>query len=160
MESEETAGEQNGRGYEELRLLYQVSTLDIRFFKEQQWKVTNYGLVLYGVIFGVAQTEGNKIEILGRVILCAVAAAIFGFGVYVLCKLEESIRIHRGRTERIKEKFTALFKEVVVGESSKIAEISSLLFFVLLVGLVFTWWFVLREFLSPSLRPLCSGLGL
>jgi len=48
-------GSQNNadRKYSELRLLYQLTADGITFLKNQQWRVTNYALLLYGAIGGL-----------------------------------------------------------------------------------------------------------
>lgn len=39
-----------------IRLAYQSALEDIRFFKKQQWLVTNYTLLIYGAILAVSKT--------------------------------------------------------------------------------------------------------
>jgi len=43
-----------------IRLAYQSVLEDIRFFKRQQWIVTNYTLLIYGAVIAVSRVVGSS----------------------------------------------------------------------------------------------------
>ena len=94
---------------EELRLLYQVTTQDLAFFKQQQWSVTNYVLLLFGAFFGVTQFDTLKVGLCERFILCLFATALAVVGILLVYKLEKSIIARRDRLENIRRTFTKSF---------------------------------------------------
>jgi|KBSMisStandDraft_5_1062788.scaffolds.fasta_scaffold03142_11 hypothetical protein len=40
---------------QELRLLYEVSVADLAFFRQQQWSIANYALLLYAALVGAVK---------------------------------------------------------------------------------------------------------
>ena len=42
------------------RLIHQLSTQDVAFFKSQQWFVTNYGLLLYAALVDCTVEYGTR----------------------------------------------------------------------------------------------------
>ena len=74
---------------EELRMLYQVTTQDLVFFKQQQWSVAYYALLLYAGIFGIGQIDKSVII---RFILATITTIIAVFGIIIIWDLENSIK--------------------------------------------------------------------
>jgi hypothetical protein len=129
---------------EELRLLYQVSTQDLDFFKQQQWSVTNYVLLLYGTFFGISQIDNLKVSSCERFVFCLVATALGIVGIYLVIKLEKSIKARRNRLDKVRRLFTKTFclawrSKHKDPDSSAIAY---LLCVVMGFGAVFLWWLV------------------
>ena len=88
------------RAHEELRLLYQVSTSDISYFKTQQWSVTNYTLLVLAALVAAAQILKPSPSCTDRCLLTVLAgvAAIGAAG--LLFNLELSIRKRRDRLQK------------------------------------------------------------
>jgi len=97
MTQEEEKQTERRKAEEELRLLYQVSTQDLAFFKQQQWSVTNYVLLLYGAFFGVSQIDALNVASCERFVLCLLATALSVVGILIVYKLENS----KGKITRV-----------------------------------------------------------
>jgi hypothetical protein len=132
---------------EELRLLYQVTTQDLAFFKKQQWSVTNYVLLLFGAFFGVSQIDALKVGPCERFVLCLVASALAVVGILLVYKLEKSIKARRDRLNKIRCMFTESF--CLAWKSKDKAPDSTaivwLLYLIIGFGAVFLWWFVFAK---------------
>jgi hypothetical protein len=85
------------------RVRYQVAVSDIAFFKNQQWKVTNYALLidaaLVGISFKLALNTG-----LERLLLLTSAWLINLLASWVLLKLENAIQRARCRLKQALDK--------------------------------------------------------
>ena len=93
----------------DLHLLYQVTTQDLAFFKTQQWSITNYTFLIYAGLVGLDQLlkgSGTTSVVLAVVALFAAASAI-----YLLWRLEISIKGRRARLTFIRGKLSDLFTE-------------------------------------------------
>ena len=147
MPQEEEKQTERRKAEEELRLLYQVSTQDLAFFKQQQWSVTNYVLLLYGAFFGVSQIDALNVASCERFVLCLLATALSVVGILIVYKLENSIKARRDRLKNIRRTFTESF---CLAWNSKhkapdSAAIAYLLCTVMGLGAVFLWWFVFAK---------------
>jgi len=94
--------------YDELRLLYSACVSEIDSFKKQQWKTTNYGLLLYVAILSIPKLLGklNQVEYF---VLVATAFSVAVSGWYLVGVLAESIQVRRKRLIEIRKKFTEEF---------------------------------------------------
>jgi uncharacterized membrane protein len=129
---------------EELRLLYQVSVQDLAFFKGQQWLITNYGILLYATLVGIPQIPNLSLKPCERLILCLLATALAGTGVFLLWKLERSINARRDRLRKIFKTFT---KSFCLAWKSKYKDpdaptTSIMLGCILVIGAGAVWWLV------------------
>jgi hypothetical protein len=90
---------------EEIIALHQVAVSDIAFFKFQQWRVTNYGLLLYAAVIAISLIfkDSNRIEI---AVLWILVLAVLIVGVIVLCQLEDSLRKGRDRLAELRLHFS------------------------------------------------------
>jgi hypothetical protein len=95
---------------EELRLLYQITVGDLTYFKTQQWSVTNYSLLLYAGIVGVAQMLKPTLTGSDRIVLASFTIAIATAALFVLAKLEKSISVRQSRLDVVRSKFTDAFQ--------------------------------------------------
>ncbi len=139
---------ERSKAEEELRLLYELTAQDLAFFKQQQWAVTNYVLLLFGAFFGVSQINALKVGTWERFVLCVVATGLAVAGIVLIYKLEQSVMARRDRLKNVRRTFTRAFclkwkSERKAPDSSAVAW---LLGAVMLVGALFLWWFV---FLKP-----------
>jgi hypothetical protein len=110
--TEEKERDQN-RELEELRLLYQVSVSDIAAFKQQQWNITNYGLLLYAAIVAIPKLFNNNaalsyIEYFG---LFLAAFVVLASGWFLLGMFATSIQHRRCRLTETRQEFTELFRK-------------------------------------------------
>lgn len=113
MASEQvTVKEDNDHVNEEMRLLYQMSVYEIAFFKQQQWRVTNYGLLIYVVIITIPKILEFKLatyEYYGLFIMAFISLAVSWL---LLGSLEESLSKGRTRLIEAKNTFSEKFKDV------------------------------------------------
>lgn len=137
---------------EELRVLYQVTAQDLAFFKQQQWLVTNYVLLLFGAFFGVSQVERLKVGLCERFVLCLAATVLAVVGLMLICKLEKSIAARRDRLQNIRHLFTETFREAWRSQHKACdsSAIARLLGTMMLGGAAFVWWFVYAKLFMSS----------
>ncbi len=91
---------------DELRILYTSCVTEIASFKQQQWQVTNYAILLYVAIAGMPRILGslNQFEYF---VLFVAALAVLSAGWFVLEMLADSIQIRRSRQTEVRKTFTA-----------------------------------------------------
>ena len=95
---------------EELHLLYQVSTSDIAFFKQQQWSATNYVLAIFtAMLFIVYQLLEKPLATWQQWVLVVLTWSAAVGGVTVVWRLQNSILGRRTRLERVREHFGKTF---------------------------------------------------
>jgi hypothetical protein len=95
--------------HEELRLLYQVTVGDLTYFKTQQWSVTNYSMLLYAGMVAVAQMLRPNLAQADRWLLAAVIALLFLASLFILSKLQASIKVRQSRLDAVRKQFTDEF---------------------------------------------------
>lgn len=143
----------NNRKYEELRLLYSVTVADIAGFKQQQWKITNYGLLLYAAIAAVPKLLDTLTPIeLGLLWLTSFAVMIVGC--MLVGTFHASLKARWGRLTEIRsEHFTKEFRSAWRGGKSEETvpddptnRISLLWLFqvVFVMGFIFDTWVLYR----------------
>ena len=93
---------------DEIRVLYSASIAEVAGFKQQQWQVTNYGLVLFATIASATRFLGSSIEPYEYIILGLAALAVHVSGLVLIGVLASSIQ---GRRERLTHIRTAYFSE-------------------------------------------------
>ncbi|MCI0528994.1 MAG: hypothetical protein L0Y56_16275 [Nitrospira sp.] len=84
---------------EYVRLAYQSSLEDIRFFKKQQWTVTNYTILLYVSIIALARYVNPS----GNVWLSFITGIIGLLALFVILLLQGSIEGVYAREEKIRK---------------------------------------------------------
>ncbi len=100
---------------EYIRLAYQSALEDIRFFKRQQWIVTNYTLLIYGAIIAVSKVvkpAGNEWL---TYILCIIAC-LFSF--FLIIQLHCSTQKARKRRDATEERIPQNLKNLLFGEKA------------------------------------------
>lgn len=111
---------------EELRLLYQITVNDLAYFKTQQWSVTNYALLLFAGVIGVAQLLRPNVTLADRVVLVGATIAIACSALFVLSRLQKSIRIRQSRLEAVRTQFTEAFHVAWAAEQKGIERMHAL----------------------------------
>jgi hypothetical protein len=145
MPDEKTRGD-------ELRILYTSCVTEIASFKQQQWHITNYAILLYVAIAGMPRIPSslNQIEYF---VLFVAALAVLSAGWFVLGMLADSIQIRRGRQTECRKAFTAEFMHAWrCGKSESevpdiLKEKPNLLWLfrsILIVGFAATCWLLIR----------------
>jgi len=99
------------RDHAELLLLYSSSISEIAGFKQQQWAVTNYTLVVNAALVAAGQIIGAKLHVGERFVLVALVVISVGLGLRVLHLLQCSIKARRDRLSNIREYFGDPFKD-------------------------------------------------
>lgn len=110
--------QQNEREHDELRLLYSMSVSDIANFKQQQWKVTNYGLLIYAAIVSLPKFAGHLTQV-EYVLLYVAAFAVMATGWYLIALLHKSIGERRSRLVEIRKNFSKTFMHCWRGGKSE-----------------------------------------
>jgi uncharacterized membrane protein len=133
--------------HEELRLLYQTAVGEIAFFKQQQWSVTNYALLIFAGLVGVAWHFDTPLACWESRLAFLFAVITFMAAWLVLAKLQRSIEIRRSRLQRVRERFTQAFRDAI-GEKSEENEatVYRLLRLVLVLGVIAVGWLVFHKF--------------
>jgi hypothetical protein len=138
---------EDANSHEELRLLYQVSVADLEFFKRQQWSVTNYALLLYAAVVGIAKLLNDNGTGFERLVLCLVASVVAIFGIYILFVLNNSIAVRRARLAAIRKSFSTTFHSAwsAMEKSGEKLSIYRSLLTVVIVGALMVWWLMYFE---------------
>ncbi len=145
----------NNRKHDELRLLYSVTVADIAGFKQQQWKITNYGLLLYAAIASVPKLL-EKLAQAEFIVLWLTSLAVMVSGWVLVWMFHASLKARWERlTEIRKRHFTEEFRSAWRGGRPEEAvlddptnRISLIWFFgaIFLVGFLFDTWFLYRMY--------------
>jgi len=136
--------EDQEKSNEELRLLYQTSVTELEFFKRQQWSVTNYALLLYAAIVGMAQLLTGDIGNTEKLALCLVASVVGLLGAYILWVLNNSIDVRKARLDTMHGYFSDNFRQVwsIQEKPEEALSIYVLLLMVMTMGVGAVWWLV------------------
>ncbi|MBI3898278.1 MAG: hypothetical protein HY308_08270 [Gammaproteobacteria bacterium] len=141
---------------EELRLLYQVTVSDIVTFKQQQWHITNYALLLYVATVSIPKFFSHDDSRLNRTeYFCLFLAAfiVLASGWFLLGMFSSSLRQRQCRLTEIRREFSELFRKCWRGgkPESQVPDTPhdkpSLLWFfriVLAVGFIAVSWLLFR----------------
>lgn len=129
--------------HSELLALYQVTAQDLIFFKGQQWNLTNYTSLALAAIVGIAQSLGSTLPSCTRLALSIIASAVFLSALWVLWRLNASIKERQDRLKRLFPNLSERFRNVR-GEKTAISatEISIFLTGALCFGVCLVWWLV------------------
>lgn len=95
---------------DELRLLYSTAVTEISGFKQQQWRIANYGLLLYAAIASVTRLPSFEVTKSEQVGLSVFALAVCVTGILLTHMFTQSIIVRRERltfmrTSRLTEQF-------------------------------------------------------
>ncbi len=121
---------------EELRLLFQVTTADLAYFKTQQWAITYYSFLVDAALIGVAQLLRPTISGLERFALACLALLGALAAMVILAKLEKSISVRRSRLDEARSHFGSAFQRAWAAEHKGDEYVHSI--YVLYGGVVLT----------------------
>ncbi|MFC5474892.1 hypothetical protein [Paraherbaspirillum soli] len=94
---------------DELRLLYTSCVSEIASFKQQQWHVANYGLLLYAAIASMPKFVAAKMTELELFLSYVGTFAVLAAGWYLVGLLASSIQERRRRLTKVRTHFTSEF---------------------------------------------------
>jgi hypothetical protein len=132
--------------HDQLKLLYQSSVADLAYFKQQQWSLANYALLLFAGLVGAAKLlpvirTSEPLAFGALVVLTAVACSV------VLWKHEAAIEIRRARLAIVRNVFSEEFNRAwgVQGKRDEVVSVAWLLQFALVLGAVVSLWVLGRQ---------------
>jgi len=128
---------------EELRLLYQVTTTDLAYFKTQQWSVTYYCLLIDAGLVGIGGIL-KPLTALDRLVLGVLTFLAALAALVVLAKLEKSISVRESRLEALRESLGSAFERAWRAEDKGREYIHAIqiLFVGVIVTSLLTLWLV------------------
>jgi hypothetical protein len=132
---------------DELKLLYQVTVADLAYFKQQQWSIANYGLLLFAGLCASAKLfspPASRIELVALAVLVFITATATSI---VLWKHQASITIRRSRLKATRERFSKPFHDAwgTEGKLDERFEVCWLLQGALVLGAVVSLWVLARQ---------------
>lgn len=138
---------------EQLRLLYSSCVTEIAGFKEQQWKTTNYALLVYAAIVSIAKTT-EALSDVEWLVLFAASAAVLGSGAFIINMLAKSIHTRRTRLTEIRKHFADEFMiawdggkplKDIVDNPNKKSKLDWFFYSILGLGFAATIWLLARQ---------------
>jgi len=131
----------------ELVLLYQVSVSDLAFFKQQQWSVSNYSLLVLAGLCGAMKLVVGPIDTVELIVLGALVLATAIGGSVMLWSLEAAIEVRRERLRAAREHFSDAFFRAwgTRGKLDERVSVCWLLQIVLVAGAAVALWIVHRH---------------
>ena len=99
-------------------MLFQVCARDLAYLKEQQWRVTNYGLLLYAVFFGSARAFSGRLSFPELLVLHCLALLVLCSAWLVLARLQQSIDKGRERMRDVRRRLSEEFRIAWSGGTS------------------------------------------
>jgi len=101
----------NNRKGEELRLGYKIAQEDILFTKNQQWRITNYCLLIIVALIGFYKYQSVHIDSCGKKVLGVLSCITAAYGTILLIIFQHKLANYRKRLTDITENFTSKFKQ-------------------------------------------------
>lgn len=138
---------------DQLRLLYSSCVTEIAGFKQQQWKTTNYAVLVYAVIVSIAKTTKNLNDV-ERFVLFAAATAVLVSASIIVGMLADSIHTRRLRLTEVRKHFADEFMiawgcgkplKEVVDDPNKKSRLDWFFYSVLGLGFAATVWLLARQ---------------
>jgi uncharacterized membrane protein len=128
---------------EYIKLAYQSALEDIRFFKRQQWIVTNYTVLIYGAIIAVS----SVVKSAGNEWFTYITGIIALLSLLLIIQLQCSTQKARNRKNAVKERIPKDLTHLLFGEpASRCAEfldqysVVGLLAIVIIGGSILSVW--------------------
>jgi hypothetical protein len=132
---------------DELKLLYQVSVADLAYFKQQQWSIANYALLLYAGLCAAAKLLAMPVRSWEPTALSVLVAITAASASLVLWKHETAIELRRARLRAVREQFSETFHRAW-GVEAKLDERISVCWLLqgaLVLGAVVSLWVLGRQ---------------
>lgn len=140
-------GKDNSDGKDDgeyIRLAYQSTLEDIKFFKQQEWLLTYYILLIYVAIIATAKLSISQ-ELCACSIFCIrfiITTVITVLLLNLLWTLEKSLRKHREIKKQLLKEFPVFLQQLYDKQKSDDAE-TSLSFIVVNLLIIIGWLFTI-----------------
>ena len=114
--------------YNLLKIIYDTAIADIKFIKEQQWKITNYGFLLFASIYSslILIADNPRTEKYIRdykdeiyIFVCILIFLIWSVSVWFLYNSNKDFEMARDRVKRCNEKFGSYYMNVLKPREEK-----------------------------------------
>lgn len=138
----------------ELELLYKDALDNIRLYKQQQFAITNYVILLYGAIVALHERLlGGVVEptCLEKSVLASVSVLVLIVGSYLIIQFHCNMVGCRKRMEKIRESFEDLSKEAWNADAKPDHAsclhnigVAITLVGILVLGMLAVWWTIFR----------------
>lgn len=138
---------------EQLQILYSSCVTEIAGFKQQQWKTTNYAVLVYAAIASIAKTTKNLTDVEWFVLFAAATAVLVSASIIVKM-LADSIHTRRIRLTEVRKRFADEFMiawgcgkslKEIVDDPSKKSRLDWFFYSVLGLGFAATVWLLARQ---------------
>ncbi len=135
---------------EALRMLYEVTTADLTYFKTQQWSVTYYAFLINAGLIGVAQLLGAGLRTSDRAALAVLAGIAAAATLIILSKLQKSVAVRQSRLEHLRPKLGSTFERAWSAEHKGTEYVHSIYLLVggVVVTTALTLWLLLFRLAS------------
>ncbi len=143
-ENSKKASDDDSRKWADLNVEYQLLHSDIQFAKNQQWRITNYGVAVYVALIAVFQIVKGSITV--SVSICEkVAFSLVGllamiFGIWLLSKETKSLDTARNRLRIIRKQLHSEVQDPLGFEDPTGRRICSVLLSTVLMGVLILGW--------------------
>ena len=122
---------------------YSILIEDIRYAKNQQWRLCYYVLLLLGAVIGLSRVLGQSPQV--RIILFIASVTLAVAGTHYLLKFQEDLRRYRETIRDVRSKFPKDLQELVrykpaEEDSTYYIDFLRLLIIVIWAGVVFVGW--------------------
>lgn len=136
------------RGHSELLAIYNASVSAIAFVKSQQWKATNYAILLYVAVIGTAKIvkDAGDFSTVSFRILFLLVLLIFLYGLHILEKLEKSLIEERIHSDKIVTLFDKNIREELFKDIMPASEKTTLIILfrlILIIGFLIDVWILI-----------------
>jgi hypothetical protein len=134
---------------EDLWNLYKIIIDDIRFSKQQQWKIFYYGLVLHGSIIGFSQII--KLTCIKACLLTIFSLLGCILCIYYINHYNYDMRTYRKRLSKVQNDFSKYTKGIFGELPKNYTELSYNLpilipvYMILFIGFIFVVWYLFIE---------------
>ena len=111
-----------------LKIIYDTAIVDIKFLKEQQWKITNYGFLLFVSVYSSLTiiTDNRKTEMFIKgykeeiyITICVLVLLIWLVSVWFLYNSNKDLEIERERVNRCNERFGTYYLNILQPKEKK-----------------------------------------
>lgn len=128
----------------DLHLLYNVSAQDIAFFKQQQWRVTNYALLIYAALLSAVVVVGKPLHPWEISVGIMLSFATGAFAAWLVNELYRSIEVRRERLRCVRSHLSAEFNDCWEAKEKVNDEWINVLFYLIIVfGFLVASWAIL-----------------
>jgi hypothetical protein len=136
--------------HNELIALQNLAASDIRFYKEQEWKVCNYGLLLYGAIIAIPKLVVSGLNCGEYYFLAGLTTMTLVSGIYLIREMSKPLAKGRDRLSELRKHFDQEVSlrayaagddpSIALQRSSEKVSLEWFFYIVLGIGYILTLW--------------------